>query len=77
MQTTALEFVRRGMSSENIWLSYERRMHCGVGLCGHCFIGHEYVCKQVLVYNWQHLQTLMAEQPAVENGKSSIRHCGY
>ncbi len=77
MEATAREFVGRGISAEDIWLSYERRMHCGVGLCGHCYIGHEYVCKQGPVYNWQHLQTLMAEQPKVETSQTSVRHCGY
>jgi sulfite reductase subunit B len=29
----------------NIWLSFERRMKCGVGKCGHCQLNHLYTCQ--------------------------------
>ncbi|KAA3661375.1 MAG: oxidoreductase, partial [Chloroflexi bacterium] len=29
----------------NIWLSFERRMKCGVGMCGHCQLNHLYTCQ--------------------------------
>ncbi|NDJ52531.1 MAG: oxidoreductase [Chloroflexi bacterium] len=29
----------------NIWLSFERRMKCGVGKCGHCQLNHIYTCR--------------------------------
>lgn len=35
-----------GFKSSDIWLSIERRMQCGVGLCGHCYMGSSYACKQ-------------------------------
>lgn len=34
----------RGFLEENLWVSYERKMCCGIGKCGHCRIGHKYVC---------------------------------
>ncbi len=34
----------RGFGEENIWVSYERKMCCGIGKCGHCRIGDKYVC---------------------------------
>jgi len=43
---------------ENIYLSLERRMKCGVGKCGHCQINHSYVCQNGPVYNYQEIKNL-------------------
>lgn len=37
--------LRRKIPAANIWLSLERHMNCGVGLCGHCQWGPEFLCK--------------------------------
>ena len=37
---------------ENIYLSLERRMKCGVGKCGHCQINETYVCQDGPVYHY-------------------------
>ena len=36
---------------EHIWLTLERRMECGVGLCGHCQLGKRFVCKDGPVFS--------------------------
>jgi NAD(P)H-flavin reductase len=36
---------------ENIYLSLERRMDCGVGLCQHCAVGPFYTCKDGPVFS--------------------------
>ncbi|PKL72702.1 hydrogenase [Candidatus Kuenenbacteria bacterium HGW-Kuenenbacteria-1] len=41
---------------ENIFLSLERRMHCGVGICQHCAIGSRYVCKNGPVFNYAEIK---------------------
>jgi len=41
----ARHLIRRGIEAENIYLSIERNMQCGVGLCGHCQIGPYFSCK--------------------------------
>jgi anaerobic sulfite reductase subunit B len=33
-----------GVAEENVWVSQERKMCCGLGKCGHCKIGDVYVC---------------------------------
>jgi len=43
---------------ENIYLSLERRMKCGVGKCGHCQINHSYVCQDGPVYHYPELKHL-------------------
>jgi sulfhydrogenase subunit gamma (sulfur reductase) len=37
---------------DNIYLSLERRMKCGVGKCGHCQINSCYVCQDGPVFNY-------------------------
>jgi len=36
---------QRGLADDRIFLSLERNMHCAIGLCGHCQLGPEFVCK--------------------------------
>ncbi|MFC1684839.1 FAD/NAD(P)-binding protein [Pseudomonadota bacterium] len=58
MNAAADLFIKRGLSGDNIWLALERRMHCGVGLCGHCYLGSSYVCVDGPVYSWNELTRL-------------------
>lgn len=41
-----------GFKEENIWISHERKMCCGVGKCGHCKINDKYVCLDGPVFNY-------------------------
>jgi NAD(P)H-flavin reductase len=41
----------KGLPDDNIFLSMERRMKCGVGKCGHCQINGSYVCQDGPVYH--------------------------
>jgi anaerobic sulfite reductase subunit B len=41
-----------GLPEENIWISQERKMCCGLGKCGHCKIGNTYVCLDGPVFNY-------------------------
>ena len=40
------------MPKENIYMSLERRMKCGVGKCGHCQMAGVYVCQKGPVFNY-------------------------
>ena len=33
-----------GIADENIYISDERRLKCGIGKCQHCTCGHKYIC---------------------------------
>jgi NAD(P)H-flavin reductase len=46
------------LPAENILLSLERRMKCGVGKCGHCQINGSYVCQDGPVYRYSDLKAL-------------------
>lgn len=43
---------------ENIYLSLERRMHCGVGICQHCVVGEKYVCKDGPIFSYQEIKKM-------------------
>lgn len=39
-----------GFKDNQIYMSLERKMKCGVGLCGHCQVGPYFVCKHGPVF---------------------------
>ncbi|KYK27959.1 MAG: oxidoreductase [Candidatus Proteinoplasmatales archaeon SG8-5] len=50
------DLTKTGMPEENIIVSLERRMKCGVGKCGHCQINGVYVCKEGPVFNYKEIK---------------------
>jgi NAD(P)H-flavin reductase len=42
----------RGVSPERIYVSLERNMRCGIGLCGHCQLGPYFLCKDGPVFSF-------------------------
>ena len=59
MRFTCLGLLKLGFSEENIWISHERKMCCGLGKCGHCKIGDVYVCLDGPVFNYTKGKTLV------------------
>lgn len=51
-------FFELGFSKENILTSLEMRMKCGVGKCGRCNVGSQYVCKDGPVFSLAELDEL-------------------
>lgn len=52
MKFTVSEFMKRGIPAEKIYVSFERRMACGIGKCGHCKIDDSYVCVDGPVFRY-------------------------
>ncbi|MCM1990584.1 anaerobic sulfite reductase subunit AsrB [Oceanirhabdus seepicola] len=52
MKFTVMAFLDSGIPEENIWVSYERKMHCGIGKCGHCKMDDTYICLEGPVFNF-------------------------
>jgi len=50
MKFAVKELLKRGFKGNKIFLSLERRMKCGVGLCGHCQMGPYFVCRHGPVF---------------------------
>ncbi len=52
------ELKKRELPDDNIIMSLERRMKCGVGKCGHCQINNIYVCQEGPVFSLAQLRNL-------------------
>lgn len=52
MHFTVHEFLKRGIAEQQIWISQERKMCCGIGKCGHCKIDDTYICLDGPVFNY-------------------------
>lgn len=48
-----------GAVEEKIWVSFERKMSCAVGKCGHCKINETYVCLEGPVFNYTKAKSLL------------------
>lgn len=59
MKFTTLELIKQGFREENIWVSFERKMSCGIGKCGHCKIDETYVCLEGPVFNYTKAKNLI------------------
>lgn len=59
MRFTALGLLDLGFREENIWISQERKMCCGLGKCGHCKINDVYVCVDGPVFNYRQGKALV------------------
>lgn len=56
--------IRTRFKDENIYLSLERYMKCGIGKCGHCNIGARFVCIDGPIFTYSQLK----EIPQKEKG---------
>ena len=59
MRFTIIELQKKGFRDENITVSYERKMCCGLGKCGHCRIGGKYVCIDGPVFPYNEAKVLL------------------
>jgi len=59
MRFTAQEVLKRGVPANRIYLSMERNMKCGIGLCGHCQYRGRFICKDGPVLRFDQVGSLM------------------
>ena len=59
MRFSVKGLLERGFKEENIWISQERKMCCGLGKCGHCKVGDTYICLDGPVFNYTKGKTLI------------------
>jgi NAD(P)H-flavin reductase len=59
MRFTVLELQRRGVEPERVHVSLERNMKCAIGLCGHCQLGAEFVCRDGPVFPYARVRRLL------------------
>jgi len=59
MRFAANALTDAGVAADDIYLSMERNMQCGIGLCGHCQLGPYFVCKDGPVFTWGQMRRVM------------------
>jgi NAD(P)H-flavin reductase len=59
MRFTTAELQQRGMDPSRIFVSMERNMLCGIGLCGHCQLGPFFVCRDGPVFSLDQVAPLL------------------
>ena len=52
------KLLERQFEEDDIFLSLERRMHCGIGVCQHCAVGPYYTCKHGPIFSWTQLKNI-------------------
>jgi len=59
MRFVTRELEMQGLKREDIYVSMERNMKCGVGLCGHCQYGPYFICKDGPVFPYERIRLLL------------------
>jgi len=52
------DLLNLGFTDDTIISTLERHMKCGVGKCGHCCIGHKYVCMDGPVFSYREMKAM-------------------
>ena len=60
MRFAIAELLDRGLPADSVYVSLERSMKCGIGLCGHCQLGPTFICKNGPVYRYDLAKPLLA-----------------
>lgn len=60
MRYSAMALEKRGVARAGIYLSMERNMKCGCGLCGHCQWGPHFSCKDGPVFRYDRIADLLS-----------------
>jgi NAD(P)H-flavin reductase len=58
MRVVVGNMLAMGVSEDEMWLSMERNMQCGVGHCGHCQYGDKFICRDGPVFNYGQIKSL-------------------
>ena len=56
MKFATQKLLQMGFGEENIYLSMEKNMSCGIGKCGHCRLGTYYACKDGPVFTYDKIK---------------------
>ena len=58
MKFVTLKLLELGFDPNDIYLSMEKNMSCGLGKCGHCRVGRYYACKDGPVFTYAQLKDI-------------------
>ena len=63
MKFGTIRLLEMGYNDDQIYLSMEKNMSCGLGKCGHCMMGEYFVCKDGPVFTYEEIK----DQPDIWN----------
>ncbi len=58
MKFTTFKLLDLGFKPNQIYLSMEKNMSCGIGKCGHCRLGNHYVCIDGPVFVYESIKDI-------------------
>jgi len=56
MKFGTIRLLEMGYRDDQIYLSMEKNMSCGLGKCGHCMMGEFFVCKDGPVFTYREIK---------------------
>lgn len=56
MKFGTIRLIEMGYKDDQIYLSMEKNMSCGLGKCGHCMMGEFFVCKDGPVFTYDEIK---------------------
>jgi len=59
MRFVTRDLEAQGMRRQDIYVSMERNMKCGVGFCGHCQYGPYFICRDGPVFCYERIRPLL------------------
>jgi len=62
MQNTVRALADRGVQPDRTYVTLERHMECGIGLCGHCQMGRYFVCRDGPVFSLAQLGDIFGRE---------------
>jgi len=62
MRVAITHLLASRVAADELWLSMERNMQCGVGHCGHCQYGEKFICRDGPVFNYTQVRDLLGKE---------------
>lgn len=62
MKASINELLSIGFSEDSIYLSMERHMNCGTGICGHCMFGPKFICRDGPVFPYMEIKKFLGHK---------------
>lgn len=56
------QLTSQGVHDEAVYLSMERNFQCGMGSCGHCQLGEQFVCRDGPVFHYPSIKTWLGQK---------------
>ena len=61
MRFSSAALQQRGIGDENIFMSMERNLKCGLGLCGQCQFGPYFTCKDGPIFRYDRIAPIFRQ----------------